>query len=85
MVTDNRHTIIPITKTSHLYNIHVSKELLHRKDLITVIVWEQVFTVFSKIHDLSVLLVPGVVCRAADEILLRPPLVLFAVLPFRLR
>lgn len=70
-------------KTTNLNNIHVSKELLHGKDLIAVIIWEKVSAIVFTVHVLRLWFVPGVVCCAV-VVLLCPQLVLFAVLSFRL-
>lgn len=60
----------------HLYNVQVSKELLHRKNLITVVIWEDGFLT---LHVLSLLFVHS----AAVQIQPRPQLVFFALPSFR--
>lgn len=69
---------------SHLYSVHVSKELLHRKNLITVIIWEDIFVGFFIIHLLRLLFVMDVVASEAVRIQPRLQLVLFAILLFEL-
>lgn len=49
------------TNVSHLYSIQVSKELLHRKDLITVIIWEHNSARFFIIHMLRLIFVPDAI------------------------
>lgn len=53
------------TNVPHLYSIQVSKELLHRKDLITVIIWEHNSARFFIIHMLRLIYVPDAIHYAA--------------------
>lgn len=72
------------TNVPHLYSIQVSKELLHRKDLITVIIWEHNSARFFIIHMLRLIFVPDAIHYAAVWILSHHQRVLFTFLSFML-
>lgn len=69
----------------HLHSVQVPKELLNRKNLITVVIWEDVFAGFVTIHVLRLMFVQDAVHSAAVQIQPHPQLVFFALLSFELR
>lgn len=72
------------TNMPHLYSIQVSKELLHGKNLITVIIWEHDFASFFIIHMLTLRFVPDAIHYAAVQILSCHQRILFTFLSFML-